>query len=71
MMRLSLLSLLLPVLLGACASNYSTTANGISIADAPKAINRVFSDFDGLVDDANRAINRSLNGDSSTQGKTK
>ncbi|MFU1981264.1 hypothetical protein [Bordetella hinzii] len=57
---------LLTVLLSACAAG--DTASGIRIADAPRALNRFFSEFDGMVDDANRAINHSLNPDASVQG---
>ncbi|QDJ37434.1 hypothetical protein CBR67_12625 [Bordetella hinzii] len=56
----------LSVLLSACAAG--DTASGIRIADAPRAVNRFFSEFDGMIDDANRAINRSLNPDASAQG---
>lgn len=54
--------------LAGCASDQSASLNGISIESAPRALNHLFGEFDGLVDRANRSINESLN-DGSNAGQ--
>ncbi|AZY50233.1 hypothetical protein [Bordetella avium] len=69
MMRSFFAGLVFLMVLTGCASDQSESINGVSISEAPAALNRAFSDFDGVVNSINQSINRSLNDDGAAQPK--